>query len=54
MTEQIIDAFPDFMDKFHIFVPLVHELFVVVREAIENKRQYSIESIAQILGLGED
>jgi hypothetical protein len=31
VTEQIMDAFPDFLDKYFILVPLVHELFIVVR-----------------------
>lgn len=30
VTELILDAFPDFLDKYQIFVPLVQELFLVV------------------------
>ena len=53
VTEQILDAFPDFLDKFHILIPLVHELFVVVRQAIEKKWNLNIENIAKTLNLGQ-
>lgn len=35
VKELILDAFPDFLDKYEELVPLVQELFIVVREEIE-------------------
>ena len=31
VTELILDAFPDFLDQYKLFVCLVQELFIVVR-----------------------
>jgi len=31
VKELILDAFPDFLDKYEELVPLVQELFIVVR-----------------------
>lgn len=34
VKELILDAFPDFLDKYEELVPLVQELFIVVRQEI--------------------
>ena len=54
VTEQILDAFPDFVDKFNVLVPLVHELFITVRESIEGKQMSVIQKIGENLNLFED
>ena len=54
VTELIMDAFPDFLDKYYLLVPLLHELFVVVRELIENKQKESIETIIGVLNLNKE
>ena len=51
VSEHIMDAFPDFLDKFYILVPLIHELFLVVREIVEEKQNQSILDISKILNL---
>lgn len=49
-----MDALPDFLDKFHLLVPLVHELFLVVREIVEDKQNQSILDISKILNLYDE
>ena len=49
-----MDALPDFLDKFHFLVPLVHELFLVVREIVEGKQNQSILDISKILNLHDE
>jgi hypothetical protein len=51
VTELIMDAFPDFLDKYFLLVPLIHELFIAVRKLLEFKQQAYIEQIAGILNL---
>ena len=51
VTELIMDAFPDFLDKFHILVPLIHELFLVIREHLEGREKQAIEDVARVLNL---
>ena len=46
VTEQIMDAFPDFLDKYYLLVPLIHELFIVVREAVVAKQTSCIKQIS--------
>ena len=53
VTEQILDAFPDFVDKFYLLVPLIHELFLTIRETIQNKQKCLISKIAENLNLME-
>jgi len=45
VTESIMDAFPDFLNKYFLLVPLVQELFLVVRESIEKKQSKYISDI---------
>ena len=40
-----------FLDKYFLLVPLLHELFIAVRNLLESKQQTCIEQIAQILNL---
>lgn len=51
VTELILDAFPDFLDKFHVLVPLIHELFLVIREQVEGREKRAIEDVVQALNL---
>jgi len=51
VTELIMDAFPDFLDKFHILIPLIHELFLVIREQVEGRERQAIEDVAKVLNL---
>ena len=39
VKELIIDAFPDFLDQYKMFVSLVQELFILVREWILDTKQ---------------
>ena len=34
VNEHILDAFPDFLDKYEELIPLVQELFISVRQEI--------------------
>ena len=54
VTESIMDAFPDFLDKYFLLVPLIHELFLVVRQIIEQRQQDRIASIKALLNLDAD
>ena len=47
MKELILDAFPDFIDKYEEIVPLVQELFIVVREEIEAMKRKMLEDIGR-------
>ena len=38
VSELIMDAFPDFLDKYYLLVPMIHQLFIVVRKFIEDKQ----------------
>ena len=49
-----MDAFPDFLDKFHILVPLVHELFLVIREQVEGTEKRAIENVGKALNLNNE
>ena len=55
VAELILDAFPDFLDKFHLLVPLIQELFIVIREQVEGRERRTIEDVVKVLNLkGED
>lgn len=53
VTESIMDAFPDFLNKYFLLVPLVQELFLVVRESIEKKQSKYISDIQSLLNLSD-
>lgn len=46
-----MDAFPDFLDKYYLLVPLVHELFSFVRGKIEDMQNSKLNEIKSILNL---
>ena len=54
MAELIMDALPDFLDKYYLLVPMIHQLFIVVRKFIENKQSKAIADIASILNLKDE
>ena len=57
MTELILDAFPDFLDQYKLFVCLVQELFIVVRKLILDTKQEMVIKIAkemQLIGADAD
>ena len=54
VKELILDAFPDFLDRYEELVPLVQELFIVVREEIEIMKKAMIIDIAKRLQLLDD
>ena len=51
VTELILDAFPDFLDNYKVFVPLVQELFLVVQELILDTKNKMVMKVAQDLNL---
>ena len=54
-TELILDAFPDFLDQYKLFVCLVQELFIVVRQLIlDTKREMVINIAKQMHLVAED
>ena len=57
VTELILDAFPDFLDQYKLFVCLVQELFIVVRKLILDTKQEMVIKIAkemQLIGADAD
>ena len=54
VSELIMDALPDFLDKYFLLVPMIHQLFIVVREFIENKQSKAIKDIGNILNLKDE
>ena len=57
VTELILDAFPDFLDQYKLFVCLVQELFIVVRQLILDTKQEMVIKIAkemQLIGADAD
>ena len=54
VSELIMDALPDFLDKYYLFVPMIHQLFLVVRDFIESKQKKAITDIAAILNLKDE
>jgi hypothetical protein len=54
VAELIMDALPDFLDKYYLLVPMIHQLFIVVRKFIENKQSKAIADIASILNLKDE
>ena len=51
VAELILDAFPDFLDKFYLLVPLIQELFIVIREQVEGREKGAIEDVIGVLNL---
>ena len=43
--EGMMDAFPDFLDRFHVLVPVVHELVNFVNNQISNRQKEIIENL---------
>lgn len=54
VSEKILDAFPDFLDKYYLLVPLIQELFLLVGELLKQKQDQSIQEIARILNLFDE
>jgi len=54
VAEQIMDALPDFLDKYYLLVPMIHQLFIVVRKFIEDKQKKAISDIVNILNLKDE
>lgn len=54
VTELIMDAFPDFLDKYYLLVPLIHELFITVRALLQRKQDACIAGVASLLNLKYD
>jgi hypothetical protein len=38
VSEKILDALPDFLNNFHLLVPMVQEIFGLMKELLENKK----------------
>lgn len=53
MSEKILDAFPDFLDKFRLLAPLVQQLFVMARDKMKQKHKKVLADIAQLLKMEE-
>ena len=53
VTELILDAFPDFLDQYQQFVCLVQELFIVVRQLIQDTKTEMVLKVAIQLNLIE-
>ena len=51
VTELILDAFPDFLDQYKLFVCLVQELFIVVRQLILTTKQEMVIKMAREMQL---
>jgi len=51
VTELILDALPDFLDQYKLFVCLVQELFIVVRDLLLDTREQIVLQIAKDLHL---
>ena len=54
VTELILDAFPDFLDQYKLFVCLVQELFIVVRQLILDTKHTMVVKMATELRLIEE
>ena len=54
VKELILDAFPDFLDKYEELVPLVQELFIQVREHIVEFQRSMIVDVAKRMNLIHD
>lgn len=48
-----MDAFPDFIDRFHVVTPLVQQMFNAVRESIQQKKEDIVSQIIDIMNLNE-
>lgn len=51
VSEKILDAFPDFLGKYYLLVPLIQEMFLLVRELLQRKQGSAIKEIAKVLNL---
>ena len=56
LVTDLFDAFPDFLDQYQLFVCLVQELFIVIRQLILDTKRDMIVKIGTQLKLlgGED
>jgi len=50
----ILDAFPDFMDKFQLLVPMAQEILILLIESIKEQRDQKLASIAELMNVKED
>ena len=54
VKESILDAFPDFLDKYHELVPLVQELFILIRQEITDIQKSIVIDVGKRLNLIDD
>jgi len=54
VTELILDAFPDFLDQYRLFVSLVQELFTQVRQLIIDTKKDIVAKVGHELNLDTD
>lgn len=54
VKELILDAYPDFLDRYEELVPLVQELFIVLREEIVEIKTNILTDIGKRLNLLDD
>ena len=50
----ILDAFPDFMDKFKLLVPLAQEILILLIQAIKTQRDEKLSWIGDLLNINDD
>ena len=50
----ILDAFPDFMDKFELLVPMAQEIFLLLINTINQQMKEKLTSIAKTLNISDD
>lgn len=50
----ILDAFPDFMDKFQLLVPLAQEILIILIESINTLRDEKLIKVGEILNIDGD
>jgi hypothetical protein len=50
----ILDAFPDFMDKFQLLVPMAQEIFILLLESIKGQRDEKLSKIAELMNVCDD
>ena len=54
VNEHILDAFPDFLDKYEELIPLVQELFISVRQEIVEIQRGMIMDVGKRMKLIDD
>ena len=50
----ILDAFPDFMDKFELLVPMAQEIFLLLINALNQQIKEKLITIAKTLNINDD